>query len=341
MDNYILKIFRNFYSNSPALVLVMDLQWQVLWSNRTYANLSHLPQQLDIPDDHTGHSVHRFCYDGRNHECRLLCNTEDGYRIAEISPCTEDADILLRMDPDAVTASVQAMTSACYTLHHELDELELYDHMSLLNTLIGSCYRIYRLAYLQKELDRLKHDERRNDVFCVNTVLRTFQKKCREILRICMEIAVDCPDEEIFLSGDMDEFQMALLSAVTLCCADCNSCQMLRIELQPGDRIACVRFTAEHTSLELPPQVCRLQNAGAGHYEGERAILSQFCKQHDGRWLLTEQSENSTKSCSIYFRTQTGNIGSLTLHSPRDIQEGRFYNKYEIMLSCIHYRRLF
>ncbi|MBR4101946.1 MAG: hypothetical protein IKK51_08750 [Oscillospiraceae bacterium] len=341
MENYVLETLKNCYRSSPALVLVMDLQWQVLWANRTHTNLSHLPQQLGIPEDHTEHSVHRFIYDGRNHECRLICNKKDGLRIAEIFPCTEDTDIRLRMDLDAVTASVQAMTSACCALHRELDELELYDQVPLLNTLIGSCYRIYRLAYLQKELDRLQHDERRNDLFCVNAALRSFHRKCHEILRICMEIEGEYSGEELFLSGDMDEFQMALLSAVTLCCADCDAFQVLRIELQPGDGIACLQFTAERTAMELPQQVCRVQDAGTGHYEGERAILSQFCKAHDGSWLLAEQPEKGIKSCSLYFRTHTGSTGSLTLHSPRDMQEGRFYNKYEIMLSCMHYRRMF
>lgn len=341
MENHILETLKHCYHNSPSLVLIMDLHWQVLWSNRTYANLSDLPKQLSVSPDHTENSVHRFIYDGINHECRLLCNTVDGYRIAEIYPCAEGTDLHLRMDPDAVTASVQAMTSACFTLHHELDELALYDQVPLLNVLIGSCYRIYRMAYLQKELDRLQHDERRNDVFSVNATLRSLQRKCIEILRICMEIKGDYPKEEIFLAGDMDEFQMAFLSAVTLCCSDCDFFQRLHIELQPGDGIACLRLTAELTFGELPPQVCRAQTSEAGHFEGERAILSQFCRKHDGRWLLSEQNETGTKSCSIYFRTHTDEIGSLTLHSPRDAQEGRFYNKYEIMLSCIHYRRMF
>lgn len=341
MENDILETLTHCYSSSSSLVLIMDMQWQILWTNRTCENLAKLPQQLGISESHTENSVHRFCYDGSMHECRLLCNEADGYRIAEIYPCTEETDIRLRLDTEAVTASVQAMTSACHTLRSELDALESYDQLPLLNTLIGSCYRIYRTVYLQKELDRLQGGYRRNVVFSVKAALQTLLQKCNEILRICLETDMDAPSEDIYLKGDMDEFQMAVLSAITLCCMDSDHIQRLHIELQPGDGLVCLRLHAEQTPAELPQQVCRLEDMGGGHCEGERAILSLFCRRHGGKWLLTEQAKEGAKTCSIYFRPHTGEITDLTLHSPRDLQEGRFFNKYEIMLSRIHYRRMF
>ncbi len=336
MENTILQTLIHCYQHSPSLVIIMNTDWEAIWANREYHHLLNLPLQLGIPSDHKENSVHRFIFEGTLQECRLLCNLLDGYRIAEISPCANEGHTSLRMDVDEITASVQSMTSACHALFNELNELELYDQTPLLNTMIGSCYRIYRMAYLQKEMERLQNGRRRNTIFSVNTAVRTLYQKCRDILRVCVDVTLENCDENLYLEGDMDEFMMAGLCAVTLCCRNCNHFQTLRISLTMADTAACLQVHSEQENAELPDSIQH-----SGDCEGEKAILTLFCQQHSGKWMFAEQPENKFRSCRIIFTPHSGTVDNLTLNSPRDIQEGRFYNKYETMLSCIHYRRMF
>ncbi len=341
MEDSTLKILQNCYDHSLSLVIVMDMDWQIIWSNRKHHHVQYLPQQLGIPTDHKENSTHLFTYDGILQECRLLCNPQDGYRIAEIFPHSQSERTCLQMDVDAITASVQSMTSACQALYNELDELELYDQTSLLNTMIGNCYRIYRMAYLQKELDRLQTGKRRSILFSVNTALKNLYEKCHAILRVCADVALESCSKQIYLQGDMDEFLMAALSAITLCCKKSDCYQSLQIALTAEGELACLQIRTEQTNAELPEHIRCADFVNAGDCEGERALLTLFCQQHGGKWIFAEQTEEQANICRIFFEPHSGTVSSLTLNSPHDIQEGKIYNKYATMLSCIHYRKMF
>ncbi len=341
MENTLFQALQRCYCHSSSLVLILDSSWNILWSNRACSDLDDLPEKLGIARDHSGNTVQQFLYHGISHECRLLHNREDGFRIAEIAPIPSPSRTILQMDVDAVTASVQSMTSACHALHAELDRMELYDQTPLLNVMIGNCYRIYRMAYLQKELDRLESGARRNDLFSVNTLLRNTIRKADAILHPSIEIEAELCTDECFLQGDMDEFVIAVLSAVVLCAHGCDHYQQLRIGLTQEDGMVSLQLCAEQTDAALPAELLQGQDIGAGSCEGERAILNTFCSRHNGRWLCSEQPQERTKRCTITFPAAQHDGGTLTLFSPRETQEGRFYNKYEILLSCIRFKRMF
>ncbi len=341
MDNTLLQALTNCYQNSSSLVLIMNLRWEILWSNRDSSGITDLPQQLKISRNHVENSSHQFYYADAMHDCRLLCNLTDGYRIAEITPLSEQQPYL-RMDVDAVTASVQSITTACRILHNALkNDRRGREQDKVMNLIIGSCFRLYRTAYLQKQLDRLHRNERSEQTFSLLHTLKIACEKIDEILYSCVAIETDFPEEDRYLCGDSDEFVMAMLAAVVLCCSDCTNMQTLSISMEQLEDTTCITFCAVDTGAELLKDHTKLEDISAGDCEGEKALLASFCKHYQGSMILSGSARTNERKCILKFKTDASAHGSLTLRSPREMQEQDFYNKYEIMLSCIYYQDLF
>lgn len=336
MDDKVLQALIHCYSNHNTQVLILNAQWEVLWANRPAEGMA-LPGVLGLPADSYQNGTYHFPMEGVLYECRLLCNAEDGYRIAEITPTTTDA--VCRLDTDAITSAVQSMTAACTMLHKEMDEHDLYEHMHLLNVLIGNCYSIYRLVYLQKELDRLSGGALRSEGFSVNARLRRLYDETRKILRICAEVEADLGEDEVFLTGDSDFFSIAVLSAIVICYRDFRHYQQVRLALRHMGEDAVLSVTVAGKPAELPPGTEGMGKPENSDCDAERALLTAFCRLHEGSWMLGEQADSM--SCTIRFRCEAKDGGNLMLFSARDQQEGSFYNKYEILLSRIHYQKRF
>lgn len=318
----------------------MDYQWEVLWSNRQ-SSIPYLPELLGISADHASNSAHCFLQDGRYFECRLICNTEDQFRIAEIRSCGDETRIVLPMDQKSISDSVQSVTMACKTLSELLDEYDMKSDQALLNTVIGNCYRIYRTVYLQMELDRLHDNNRRTEFFRINTVLQTVWDRARQILRNFVRISLQTCEEEIYLRGDLEEFMMMVLSAITICCYGSEYEQKLTIRSETCDGMVHLFFHAEETTIELERPAQKVPIPADRGLEGEKAILRMFCGEHDGKWLFQESVQKKSRSCSVQFRASEREDDSLTLHSRRDQLESVIFNKYKIMLSCLNYQDAF
>lgn len=339
MKQEFMEVLQHCYAHSPSIVQIMDLNWYPLWCNREGLLIPDLPRYLGVSPDHDENGCLKFLWNRRMHECRLLCNRIDGYRIAEISPINT-AGSITRLDVEAITASVQSMHSACHTLYAELDEHELYDQTPLLNILMGNCYRIYRMAFLQREIERLEEGKRNPVHFLANAQLRTLYDRMRNILRTCAEVEMELCDTPVHLLGDQDEFTMAMMCALLLCYREKRRFQHIEIRLEAGEEEARATF-AITPGEELPPNAQGVNTIDVSTDDGEKALLTFFCNAHGGKWLVAEDHASGCVRCTVTFRMQKQCDGDLVLFSPGPERESRFYNKYDALLSRICYRNMF
>ncbi len=336
MDDALLQILINCYRTSKSLVLVMDLRWNILWSNQPHS-IESLPDLLQLSPNHAANTTHTFLLDGIPQECRLLCNAQDGFRIAEIQPASQSQTVL-STHPDTLTKAVQAITSACGALSSSLEEYDMdtQDEHDYLNIIAGNCYRLYRSVFMQKEIHRLEQDQRRVACFSLQYALTSIFQQIRSILRRRVHLELECCQERLFLNGDLNELAMAVLSAAVLCTHGCTHVQKMVMTLeQIDDDLAQLTLKAEETPEELPQQ----DHEGNG-FEGEETLLQLFCSRHEGRWLYTESSEMQSRICTMQFRTDES-TGSMTLHSDDSVKEDGFFSRYRVMLSCIQYQNLY
>lgn len=340
MDDTLFQALIRFYDQSASLVLIMDLHWNILWSNRR-CEIDQLPKLLEISPNHIKNTVHRFLMNGKPHECRLLCNLENQCRIAEITPCEELEHIQLPVDLDTLTNSVHSITMACSALKATLDELDLSSESRALNVIVGNCYRIYRTVFLQKEIDRLQNGFRREEHFFIAHALRTAIQRMQRILLRKVKIELECDDESLFLSGDMDEFITAVLSAAVLCCHGSEYFQRLCISLEQRDGMVMVKLISEEEQAELEANKTQIIIPPDPDFAGEKALLNLFCQAHEGNWMFSESIKNRTKTCILQFPPEKTPSTNLTLHSSSERRESDFFNKYRMMLSCIQYTDLY
>lgn len=341
MDHSQLQFLINCYHTSQSLVLIMNLRWEILWSNKPHS-VDRLPELLNISPNHAANSTHIFTMDGIPHQCRILCNLQDGFRIAEIEPSSQPMRTVLTANSDTLTKAVQAISSACSALSASFHELDLdlqYEH-DYLNIIAGNCYSLYRTTFLQKEIDRLQNNCRRKEYFCVQHTMRTLYQQMRNILRRRIRMELECCEDMLFLNGDMDELVIAVLSAAILCIYGSAHVQKLTLSLERLEGgMAELKLTSEKTAEEIPPSSHYEQDEMC--FEGEETLIQLFCQRHNGRWLYTASPDGQSRICSLQFRTEDTNRDSLTLHSSRDKQEDAFFSKYRIMLSCIQYQNIY
>ncbi len=336
MNNELLQSLSNCYQNSSSLVLIMNLQWKVLWSNRKPVGITDLPAQLGISANHVENTVHRLTLHNDTFECRLLCNLQDGLRIAELSPCKET----LRLNPTEISTAIQAISNACFSLNDVLRSQNDHDQVWILNTIMGNCYRVYRSAYLQNLIERMRSGQRMQDIFCVQTVLSGAYDRMKRILDRCMELGLQCNAPTIYMKGDADELVSVILAAVVLCCRDADCLLETGITLDWQDGFAVMTVRAEKTNIPIDNRH-RINDISEEEYAAETSVLNLFSNDCHGSWVMQENKAAGIRTCTVQFPASEQNGGSISLHSPGERLDGGYFGKYSVMLSCIHYRDMF
>jgi hypothetical protein len=145
------------------------------------------------------------------------------------------------------------------------------------------------------------------------------------------------PAEEVYMYGDMDECTMAVLSAIVLTVRDERHIQEIELELRQQGENAVIQITSSPTPEERTDKQLR---EGFGSLNPEKKLLNSFCGHYRGHWMIAEDQASNAVTCRL--EVSCSERGSkLELHSPRDPIESPFYNKYEILLSRMHYRDFF
>ncbi len=332
MDERILQSLIGLYENETAHILILDDGWNVLWSNRS-TPLPSFPECLGLAQDSYAGGTYSFQAGEAPAVCRLRCNEAEHYRIAEISYHSAPAPMAL--DMDAVANAVHSMNSACDALYSELDEHELFEPMSHLNVLSGNCCRIYRMAFLQMELDRLERGMVRKECFFVQDSLRKVYSETNAILRACANLEMELCETPLYMIGENDLFTVAVLAGVVHCYRDYLHYQRIRLSLQDNDGEGVLKIQVDNTGVELPPNVTGM-GSGDGQKGTECAILDAFCRIYGASWIEAAQTDSVT--LMLRFPCSSERMDGTTLQSTRAFTEGIRYSRYEVLLSDIRYR---
>ncbi len=336
MEQRILDLLKRRCTAAAHPVLLLDEAGTVLWQSKADLPASVLTQVT--ADCQARLDGTRYMQLGETrHRCVRYFDAQEGIWIVELLPYAEE---IIRQDLDVMTSAVQGITSCCKELENLLNEEELYDAMEELNRILANSNRLYRAAYLQKELDRYRTGGCREDYFSVNVQMRTLFQKVRNILRVCAEVELEEETREVMLRGDADQFLIAMLSALVLCYRDKAHFQTvhLRVE-QAGEQVRC-SVSVKPKDTPLPPDVYGMNREDAQQYDAEMLMLQVFAEMHNGTWMMAEQAETGERTCQVSF-TPTVAEGSMMLHSAKELSESRFFNKYELLLSRIRCQRFY
>lgn len=332
MEERILQSLIGLYADELNHILIFDSGWKLLWSNRNAVS-PVFPDCIGLERTSYAGGTYHVAESDPPLMCRLRCNAAEGYRICELMPASSVSG--LQLDVQAVAGAVQSMNSACDALYDELERQDLYEPVGLLNILTGNCCRLYRMAYLQMELDRLQQGLVRQDCFCVQECLKKVWRESRDILRTCAEVELLLCEPLLYMTGDSDLFTVAVLAAIVQCYHDFEHYQKISLKLTEGDGQAQLTVRVERLPAELPPNATGM-GTGEGRHDGEKALLDAFARINGASWMMAEQAD--AVMLMLRFPCSDENGDSTFLQSTRDTGQGIRYSKYEVLLSDIRYR---
>lgn len=324
MKNDELQMLVRCYENSREPVLLLDENWQVLWSNRN-PGVGYLPEMLGIPEESWESCVKEFRLCDDRYVCSLVCNRQDGVRIAVLHQ--PDAGVI-PVDTGVISNALSSVNAACSELHRKRPE-----DAELLDAIAGNCYKIYRTTYLQRELDRRQAGFWQKTCFSVRAALVDLGAHIEGVLGDTTDLEMHICEAQICLEADKDAFVIAMLSAVVLCYCEPEKRQALDIVLEQAEDKLILTVSMEPTPEDRDDHRKRLGDFGTT--EGEQIFLDTFCKEYNGKWMLfhTEQ----LTSCRIELPAAELS-DSLTIGTGMERREGRFFNKYEVLLARICFR---
>ena len=330
MEQSALEMLKRCYAGSREPVTMLDEHWHVIWQNIPI-DLGYLPKLLGIPEDSWDTCTKNTRLGSRSFTVRLLCNREDGLRIATLS---EAPAVTLPMETDLLTNVAHSIYSLTDELHRVMDENDLYDDIYLLMALRGNCMRLYRPAFLQKELERCQAGQWKREQFSVRQQLSEMQEKIRRILGRTADLTFEPGEADPYIVGDIDAFQIAVLSAMSVTFHDREHRLSISIGLTENENACTITISTAPTPELRGDTEDSLGDFGSNYPES--VLLNCFCEAMGGRWL--ESNSGDTYSCSITIPTAQSHFSTLmSIHSR---QESRFFNKYEILLAKIHLRRM-
>lgn len=327
MKEEALQLLQRCYADSREPVLLMDEDWKIVWSIHN-PGIGYLPAMLGVPED-SWESCSRSLHLGEDRwECSLVCNRQDGVRIAALHQPERSA---VPIEAEVIGSAITTVNAACATLH-ELGP----DSVEPIRVITGSCMKIYRMFYLQRELERRQAGLWRKEVFIVRNVLISMKERIEEILGDLADVEMQICEDRICLEADADAFTAAVLSAAAMCYRVTDKRQKLEILADKAEDKLLLTVSMTPT----PEDRRNLESVlnGFGTTEGERMLLDAFCKEFGGRWM--QNAVGDTVSFRIELpAAEPTNL--LVFNSPAERTEGRFFNKYEVLLARIHFRGIF
>ncbi|MCR4646522.1 MAG: hypothetical protein K5695_14135 [Oscillospiraceae bacterium] len=330
MDQSALEMMKRCYAGSREPVTLLDERWNVIWQNIPL-QIGYLPKLLGVPEDSWDTCTKNIRLGVRSFTVRLLCSPEDGLRIAMLQ---EAPAVVLPMETDLLTNVAHSIYSLTDELHRVMDENELYDDIYLLMALRGNCMRLYRPAFLQKELERCQAGQWKKEQFSVRQQISEMQERIRQILGRSADVSCELCEEEPYMVGDIDAFQTAVLSALALTFHDREHRLGITFRLSAEDTNFTVTVSTTTTPELRSDTADSLGDFGSNY--PETVLLNTFCEACGGSWI--ENTNGDTSTCRITLPAAQSHFS--TLMSIHGRQESRFFNKYEILLAKIRLRRM-
>lgn len=327
MKQEALELLKRCYENSQEPVLLMDENWNVVWDIHN-PGFGYLPPLLRVHPN-SWESCQKTLHFGKQRwECSLICNQQDEVRIAMLH-CPEKKAVPI--DTEVISSALTSVNAACACLHDLGPEC-----LEPVRIITGSCMKIYRMTYLQRELERQEAGFWRREPVAVRNLLISVKENIEAVLGDLVDVELDNCDGDVCLETDMDAFAATLLSMVALCYRVPEKRQKLEISADQSERKLILTVSMSPT----PEDRRNLDSilSGFGGTEGEQLLLDAFCKEYDGHWV--QNTIQDTVSYRITLDAAEPS-GILTFNSELKSMEGRFFNKYQALLARIHFRGIF
>ncbi|MBR3630071.1 MAG: hypothetical protein IKN55_06325 [Oscillospiraceae bacterium] len=326
MDQTVLDTLKRCYAGSREPVILLDQDWNILWQS-TRMEIDYLPRLLGIPEDFWETCLRTVNVDSTSYTVQLLCNQADQIRIVTFFPAPS---ILLPMETELLSNVAHSLHSISIELHQLFEDNDLYDDMVLLMGLRGNCMRLYRPAYLQKELERFQAGLWQKERFSVKQQLSEMHRQIQRILGRSSDLTTEFCEETPYLCGDINAFQIAVLSAITMLYRDKTHRLSIHFGLKCEHNTCFLTVSMTPTPEERTDNMHSLSDFGSTY--PEQVMLGCFCESVGGSWMKGESG--STDFLRITLPCEESSSSALMSFHPT--QEGRFFNKYEIILARIH-----
>ena len=324
MEQSVLEMLKRCYAGSREPVLLLDDKWNVLWQN-VPLEIGYVPALLRIPEDFRETCQRNVTIGEACFRAQLLCNPADGVNILTLSP---EPVSILPMETELLTNVAHSLYSLSNELHQVLDENELYDQMFLIKGIRGNCMRLYRPAYLQKELERLEAGLWKKECFSVQQQLQEMMKHIGRILGRSADVTLEPCGSMPMVRGDAEAFQIAVLSALVLCFQDREHRLEITIACKDEDDFCTLTVTVKPTP-ELRSDLSE-SLGDFGELYAEQKLLACFCESCGGSWMQGENGEARFCRITMPHCESGGSLMSFYV-----AKESKFFNKYEIMLARI------
>ena len=331
MDQVILESLKELYATSKEQVVIVDTQWNTLWSNRE-KEITQIREETGFPENIWENTERPVMLDGKIYQCHLLCNQKEEYRILTFRFLLDES----MLDFTEIVNIVQGIVTNCEKLYQELTDEGMYDQRRYLNRILALTLRIYRHSILRQTLLRGREGLWRHQVFEMYQLLIQLQQKLRRILRGTVDIELDLCDERLFVEGD----STLLPSIVTLLMVQCirtpEKRQEVTFRLAEQEGTVVLEISSEATMEDRDDLEGQLELFGSDLLDKE--LIAMYCEIFDIEMTQSDLENGMAVTLRIPRAISSGNI---TLMSADAMDVQGYFSPVPVMLSRFRYRDYF
>lgn len=329
MNPTALETLKRFYSGSEDWILIVNESWEVLWSTRA-DRIPELRQSMILPEDCWENVTRPFVQGDQLFHCYVRCSREDGLRVMQFQPALNSS-----LDFAAITSIVQAMISTCTALYYDLDKHAARESRRYLNVLMADILRIYRMLYIELELQRGQDGQWDAAAFGLLSVIEPICKELQELIPFS-SVSLSCEEKGLFAHGDAKGFQAAAISALLLCFRESEQPQAIRISLHREETKAVLHFEVSYAKQKRLDLDSRRYDFG--DILPEKSLLEQYCNAFE---IVTAfESTESGTVCRMEIPLAKPDTLIQLCSTPGRVESG-YFEPIPVMLARIRLREFF
>ena len=330
MNKEALMVMQRIYAGSREPVLILDEKWRVVWATDG-TKPDHLPMLLGVPQSCWENVTRPLVIGETLYTCRLSCSEPDGLRIAVLSPAAQPLDL------GQLGGQLQSMLTVCTALDAALDDLGIYEEREYLNVLARHILRVYRTAFLRREIERGISGMWKDEVFCLQTVLTDTFGKLPALLRDTAEVAVTLGEGKQFIRGDLHGFSCAVLAAMLLCIRKPADIQQIFVKVDAKEDKVLLELGA------VPLGEKRRDANEQSHSDScvsadDRELLEMYCRRFGISLFFAAEREEQICRLEIPICTE---YTTIALRAPNEAGAGGFFDLVPVMMAGFRVRKRF
>lgn len=326
MNQAALNTLKRLYNGSEDWMIIVDEAWVPVWSTEE-TSIPDIQKRLFMRESDWQNTIRPFSYQDTLYECHIQCSYEDGLRVLRFQPALRGI-----YDFSMMTQIIQGMVSTCTALFQQMEDVSARDLRPYLNMLMMDILRVYRMLYLEREIERGSSGQWENASFGLLSVMRPLYEETRNLMRHFADVSFASDASALLVKGDLRAFRCAALSALLLCFRKPEYRQTICISLYSEEQNAIVLFRVTPDSRKRADQEGSIPDFG--DLRPEQLLLDRYCGAFD---IQTEfMEENDTVSCRMTIPLAKPET-VIQFHSGAASAPGGFFDPVHVMLARIHF----